>query len=73
MATILVMEDAMTSVRTEAQAPAYRDLRPSANTSSTPSSHHGTDHRLTSRNTLGKRTLDYGSRIIDLLAKLVDG
>ena len=49
-----------------------RDLRPLVDTSSTPSSHHGTDSRPTSRNTLGKQTPDYGSRIIGLLAKPVE-
>ena len=71
-ATTLVVVDAMIAARTEAQALASRDLRPSANTSSTSPSHHGTDHQPTSQNALGKRTLDYDSRIIGLLAKLVE-
>ena len=71
-ATTLVMADTTTTARTEARASTFRDLRPLADTSSTPSSHRGTDHRPTSRNTLGKQTRDCGSRIIGLLAKLVE-
>ena len=72
MATTLIMVDAMRALRTEARALAYQDLRPSADTSSTPPSHHGTDHQSTSQNTLGKQTSDYGSRIIGLLVKPVE-
>ena len=72
MTITLIMVDAMTVARIEARALAYHGLRPSVDTSSTLPSNHGTDRRPTSRNTLGKRTLDYGSRIIDLLDKLVE-
>ena len=69
MATTLNVADATIAVSTEARALACRDLRPSVDTSSTPSSHHDTDRQPTSQNTLGKRTPDYDSRIIGLLAK----
>ena len=72
MATTLVVVDATTVVRTGAQAPTYQDHKPLADTSSMPPSHRGTDHRPTSRNTLGKQTSDYGSRITGLLAKPVE-
>ena len=72
VATTLVVVDATTVARTEARAPACWDLRPSADTSSTPPSRHGINHQPTSQNSLGKRTLDYGSRIIGLLAKPVE-
>ena len=72
MATTLIVADATTAARTEARAPTNRGLRPSANTSSTLPSRQGTDHQPTSQNTLGKRTLNYGSRIIGLFAKLVE-
>ena len=49
-----------------------RYLRPSADTSSTPPSCHGIDHQPASQNTPGKRTPDYGLRIISLLAKPVE-
>ena len=71
-ATTLVVADATIAARTEARALSCRDLRPLADSSSTPSSHHGTDHRPTSQNTLEKRIPDYGSRIIGLLAKPVE-
>ena len=53
VATTLVVAYATITARTEARAPTCRDLRPLANTSSTPSSHRGTYRRPTSRNTWG--------------------
>ena len=72
MATTLIVVDATIAARTEAQALTCQDLRPLANTSSTPSSHHGTDRQPTSQNTPRKQTLDCGSRIIGFLAKPVE-
>ena len=72
MATTLVVVAATTMATSKAQALACQDLRPLADTSSTLPSRHGTDHQPTSRNTLGKRTSNYGSRITSLLAKPVE-
>ena len=71
VAIILVTADATTAARTEAQAPAYRALRPSAVTSSTLFSHRGTNHQPISQSTLGKQTPDYGSKTIGLPTKPV--
>ena len=71
MAIILVMADATTAERTEGRALAYRALRPSVDTSSTLLSHQGTNHQPTSQSTLGRQTVDYGSKTISLPAKLV--
>ena len=72
MATTLVVADTTIAARTEARAPSCPDLRPLADTPSTLPSHRGTDHQLTSQNTQGKQTPNYGLRIIGLLAKLVE-
>ena len=71
VATTLIVADATTVARTEAQALACWGLRPSADTSSTLPSHQGTSHQPISQSTLGKQTPDYGSKTIGLPAKPV--
>jgi len=51
-AITLIVADATIVARTKARALAYRGLRPLANTSSMPSSHHGTDRQPSSHSRL---------------------
>jgi hypothetical protein len=69
VATTLVAADATTVLKIGARVPHCQGLRFSVGTFSARVSGHGTTHRRTSQSTLGKRTLDCGSRITSSLAK----
>ena len=71
MAIILIAVDTMIAARTKSRALACLGLRPSADISSMLPFHQGTDHQPISQSTLGKQTLDYGSKTIDLPTKPV--
>ena len=71
MATTLGAVDATTAARIGVRAPASQDLKPSADTSSTPLSHQGIDHPPTFLNIRVKLTPGSSSKTIGLPVKPV--
>ena len=71
MATTLGTADATIAVRTGVRAPASQDLKPSADTSSTPLSHQGIDRPPMFLNIPVKLTPGSGSKTIGLPVKPV--